>query len=528
MTNISYSSVARKKRIVRASLLIAIIIIGGIFWFSSSPQAELTPQKSNTLSISGPWEISSLDPAKQGYILTRMQVIETLLNVSDTGEIIPGLATKWQVSDDGLNWLFTLRENVQFQDGTSMDTQSVLKSLHFAMQKHGTLSKAEIETIDTVGEHQIRIQLAQPYIAFTALLTNYSTAILSSASYAENGDIVALYGTGPYQIEQFSPPHKLVVKHYEHYWGKKGQIPFASYLTGHRAESRILQAKSGEADIVFTLDPSMIGQLDGGENVTVHSNLIPRTLFVKLNSQHPYLKEVQARQALSMAINRSSIANNVLHSPGSQTTQLLPKSMSKWYIQDLPSDEFNLSQAKALLSQLGWKSNDNGVLTRDGKPFELTLITYADRPELTTVATAIQAQWAKLGVTLKINVTNSSMIPAGHSDGSLEVALIARNFGFIADPLPIMSSDFSNGGGDWGTMNWHNPVVDNAMSELLQTSDAAQSRLLSQKVALAIHNDYPVLPISSYSQHTSVNSRVQNFHFDPFERSYFINQMEIN
>lgn len=527
MTEISYANVAKKKKMVRLGVLAAVVIAGAAFWFSGQKTTELTQDKSNTLSISGPWEITSLDPSKQGYILTRMQVIETLLNVDQNGNITPGLASEWTVSDNGLDWTLTIKDGVTFHDGTPMDIEAVVNSLNQSLAKHGTLGKASIKSIDALGNNQVVFQLNESYVAFPALLTNYSTAIVAPSSFKEDGQVETLYGTGPYEMANFQPPHKLLVKRFDGYWGDNANIPFASYLTGHRAESRILQAKSGEADIVFTLDPSMLPQLDGADQVNVHSNLIPRTLFVKLNNGHPFLKETEARKALSMAIDRSGIAKNVLYAEGSETAQLLPSSMSKWYLDGVTNQEYDLSEAKALLAGLGWELNEAGVLERDGKPFRLTLITYADRPELATVATAIQAQWAELGVDLKVDITNSSMIPAGHTDGSLEVALIARNFGFIADPLPIISTDFSNGGGDWGTMNWQNADVDAAIAELVQTQDAEKSLMLSQKVAKAIHDDYPVLPIASYSQHTSVNSRVANFSFDPFERDYFINQMDI-
>jgi len=532
MTEISYASIAKKKKLKRGALLAAIITAGGLLAFNQFNSAEsdaqtITPNKGNTLSISGPWEISSLDPSNQGYILTRMQVIETLLNVDSKGQLTAGLASDWQQSADGLSWLFTLREGVTFHDGSIMDAKSAVLSLTYTQQKHGTLNRAAVTNISAIDNNKIKFELAKPYVAFGALLTNYANAILSPASYEADGAVTTLYGSGPYQMEHFSPPHKLTVKKFADYWGQEASIDFATYLTGHRAESRLLQAKSGEADIVFTLDPSMLSQLKGSSEVSVHSNLIPRTMFVKLNAGHPTLKDIKVRQALSMALDRAAIASNVLHATGSETAQLLPGSMSQWFVDGVDNNPYDLEKAQVLLADAGWQRDESGSLTRDGAPLALTMITYADRPELTLVATAIQAQWAKLGVQLKVDVTNSSMIPAGHQNGSLEMALIARNFGFSADPLPLINSDFANGGGDWGTMNWHNPSVDKAMAELMQSNDMQRSYQLSQQVATAIYQDTPLLPIASYSQHTAVNQRVKNFTFDPFERNYFINQMEL-
>ena len=249
MTELSYAAIAKKKQLKRgalfATLFIIVLLLVSHFMETDKVGTGLTANKSNTLSISGPWEISSLDPANQGYILTRMQVIETLLNVDNKGNIQAGLATQWHNSDDGLTWQFSLREDVVFHDGSHLDAYSVVNALNHATNKHGTLTKAAVTSIDVLAENKIEIILAKPYTSFAALLTNYSNAILSPASYDSTGKVKTLHGSGAYQMDSFSPPHQLTVKQFDNYWGQKASIPFATYLTGHRAESRLLQAKSG-------------------------------------------------------------------------------------------------------------------------------------------------------------------------------------------------------------------------------------------------------------------------------------------
>jgi len=71
------------------------------------------------VNVASPWEISGIDPATDGYIFQRMAVMETLTNTDANGALVPGLATKWSASEDGLIWNFTLR-NASFHDGTSL------------------------------------------------------------------------------------------------------------------------------------------------------------------------------------------------------------------------------------------------------------------------------------------------------------------------------------------------------------------------------------------------------------------------
>lgn len=486
------------------------------------------PSSSNTLSISAAFEFTSLDPSKNGFVFSRMQVLETLLDVDENGLLIPALAKDWRVSEDAKTWTFDLRDGVYFHDGVLMDADVVVNSLLVAQSKHGALRNAPIESIHAEGDHSVVISLSRPYTPLGAILANYANSILSPAAYGEDDEVLVLSGTGPYQVFQFAPPHKLVVEKFDDYWGKKASIPYASYLTGHRAESRVLQARSGQVDIVFGLDPASLPSLQGVDILNLHSNPIPRTIVLKLNSGHRFLNDARARKALSLAIDRQGIAKGILHIPGSEAEQILPASMANWHLDNVTREtEMAAGTPESLLASLGWMKNAQGMLEKDGDLFELTLITYADRPELTTVATAIQAQWQAIGVTTKVEVTNSSAIPMGHQDDSLEVALMARNYGFIADPLGVMLSDFgANGGGDWGAMNWNNNALSADLLALEQTSDPVKYKQIAQRSAQLLYDERPVIPVSSYVQQTSVNTRIQGFRFDPFERSFHLNEME--
>ncbi|MEP7730772.1 ABC transporter substrate-binding protein [Marinomonas primoryensis] len=506
--------------------MVTCVFVLGIVLATSNTFAK--PTLSNTLSISAAFEFTSLDPSKNGYIYSRMQVLETLLDVDENGLLIPALATQWQVSKDAKKWTFTLREGVHFHDGSGLDAEAVVNSLAIAKLKHGALKKAPIESIEVAGPNSIVITLSHPYTLLGAVLANYANSILPPLAYGKDGKVLALSGTGPYKLYQFSPPHKLVVEKFDGYWGKLASIPYASYLTGHRAESRVLQARSGQADIVFGLDPASLMSLKRLSSLTLYSNAIPRTIVLKLNSGHRFLNDVRARKALSLAINREGIAKGILRIPGSEAVQILPNSMANWHLVGVAKQtEAAAGTPESLLAELGWSKNAEGILERNGERFELTLITYADRPELTTVATAIQAQWQAVGVKTKVEVTNSSAIPMGHQDGSLEVALIARNYGFIVDPLGVMLSDFgSNGGGDWGAMNWNNNSLSANLQALERTSDPIKYKDIAQRSAKIIFDERPMIPVSSYVQQTSVNKRIKGFRFDPFERSFYLNEME--
>lgn len=510
---------------MKNSLISALLCVAAL----CPAAAVATPTPANTVDIRAAFEFSSLDPTRSGFIFTRMQVIETLLNVDSNGDLTPGLASDWTIEDSGTRWQFTLRNRVLFHDGTVMTAQRVVEQLNLAMQKPSVLQDLPIASISAVGNDQVVITLSEPYSPIGASLAHYSAAILAPSAYDESGEVTSLIGTGPFSVAEVAIPHKLVVQRFDDYWGEKAKIEYASYLTGHRAEARVLQARSGQADIVFGLDPASVPMLKRMPMLEILRSDLPRTLALKLNADHPLLTDPAAREALSLAINRQGIATAILRAPDAATDQLLPSYMTDWHLSN-PNASGELEKPAQLLASMGWEHDGKGWLRRDGQRFELDLITYADRPELTTVATAIQDQWKQLGVKLNVNITNSSAIPAGHSDGSLEVALIARNYGIIADPLGTLIKDFAasgsgTSGGDWGAMNWSNAQVPQILEALVSETDPERYQQQAQLVAQAIYAERPLIPIAYYVQQTAINKRLSGFRFDPYERSYFLNEL---
>ena len=98
-------------------------------WAQGTPPAS-TPAP---LQIVGPWEISGLAPASSGYVFTRLQVTETLLDAADDGQPRPALARLWRRSADGLVWQFELRPGARFHDGTRVTAAAVVRSLQAAL-----------------------------------------------------------------------------------------------------------------------------------------------------------------------------------------------------------------------------------------------------------------------------------------------------------------------------------------------------------------------------------------------------------
>lgn len=479
-----------------------------------------------TVTIAASWELKAEDPATSGKTFTYMGVAETLIAIDKAGELEPKLATEWSVSDDKKVWTLTLRDGVKFSDGEALTADAVVNSLNVARTKPGPLKKAPIQSIDNKDD-KVVITLEEPYSVLPAVLTHYTTMILSPKVYGENGKVTAVAGTGPFNVDKFMPPQRLDVVRKDDYWGEKAHIERAEYTAVSRGETRALIAESKPNVMVYTLDPASLERLKRSDKVKVMSVMLPRVITIKVNNAHPFMKDINVRQAMSHAIDRNGIAAVLMKSPEIKTTQLFPPSLSGWYNDKLTPFEYNADNAKALLEKAGFTFNDEGYAEKDGKVFEITMRSYVDRPELPLIANALQDQFKKIGIKMNVSLGSYTEIPAGHQDGTLEVALMSRNFATVQSPLNAIATDFGRGGADWGAMNWENEAVVKALDELKLDNTGDKADANRTLITQAIQEELPIIPVIWYKQSVAVSKNLENVTLDPFNQTYRLNEIEV-
>ena len=466
------------------------------------------------IDVAAPFEIQSAEPSTSGHIFTRMGIAETLVDADPQGRLLPGLATEWSVSDDGLTWRFVLRAGVRFHDGSEMTAEAVVNALDIARAKPGPVAGLPIAAIGA-GDGSVTITLTEPRAALPAFLAESRAQILAPAAYGADGQAVAVIGTGPYRVTDLTPPLSLRATAFADYWGAAPHVADVTYTAVGRAETRALMAESGDADFVFNLDPATVTRLSQSDAVQVMSVAIPRTLLLKVNAAHPFLNTPEARHALSLAIDRAGIAQAVLRYPDG-ADQLFPPAIGAWHNDGIEPLQYDVAAAQALLAAQGWTAGPDGILARDGERFALTLTTYPDRPELPLVAAVLEQQFRTIGVEVTINTTNSSEIPAGHQAGTLELGLLARNFALIPEPIGTVLSDYAPTG-DWGAMGWDNPEIV-ALAQALARGEGGDTE--RARISGILQAELPVIPIAWYQQTLAVRAGVEGAVIDPWERNF--------
>ncbi len=480
-------------------------------------------QPVTVLRVVAPWEIGGLDPARSGHVFQRMQVAEPLVGTDERGALQPLLAAGWRLDADRLTWRFALRPGAVFHDGTQVTAPAVVDSLRRARAAASPLAQVPLAGIEAEGA-EVVLRTTRPFLALPAFLAHSSTLILAPAAYDGNA-MRAIIGTGAYRITDLLAPQRLDAERFDRWWGAAPAIARVSYLAVGRGETRAAMAEAGQAEFVTTLAPETVGRLRRNPRLDVQVVPIPRTRAIKLNCRLPMFADASVRRAVSLVIDRAGIAQALLRSPESAATQLFPAGLAEWHDGTLPPLARDLAQARRLLDAAGWRPGPDGIRAKDGRAFRVTLRTFTDRPELPGIATAIQAQLREVGIDMAVAIVNSGEIPAGHRDGTLEMALFARNFSLVPDPFGTVVQDFGPEGGDWGAMGWSSAELIAAAERLGAEIDPAAQAMLRRRIAAILHAELPVIPIAWYDYPVAFSRRLAGTSLDPLELSYRITGM---
>lgn len=483
----------------------------------------LAQQNEAVLRVIAPWEYSSNDPAEVGYILTRIGVAETLVQVAPDGSLSGGVAERWSIDADKLTWRFALRAGALFQDGAPVTAQAVADSLRRSFTGD-SLSAVPLDSVGVDGA-EVVIRTKAPFSVLPAFLVDYASIILAPSAYGPTGKVEKIVATGPYRITSIDGSTTIELERFEGYVGAKPPIRRARYAAVPNGETRANIAIAGDADLVFTLAPATLQRVNSAGQMKVESLTIPRIRPIAFNSGLPQFSDVRVRRAISMAIDRAGVAASILRHPASAATQLIPPVLAEWRNPALPPLTHDPAAARKLLDEAGWTVGPDGVRAKNGVRLAAKLMTIANRPELPVMAAAIQAQLKQVGMELTIEAGPGANIPAAVKDGSMQMSLFTRTYVTVPDVIATIIPDYTRERANWGAVNWPGRDRVKTLADAYVASfDPARKATIRAEITTIIHDEAPVIPVAWFEHTVAVSNRLANVIIDPFETRYFLDR----
>jgi peptide/nickel transport system substrate-binding protein len=230
-------------------------------------------REASTLIVGRAADAYSLDPAVPSDIDSVeviAQIYDRLLSYQPgSGELSPGLATRWEVSEDGRAWIFSLRRDVRFHDGSRLDADAVVFSLERQRDPAHPYHPGDssyrhhfrsIQSVDKVDDFTVRVTIERQYSPFLATMAIFAAAIVSPHAVARWGDRYADHpvGTGPFRLVSWSRGNRIVLERNDDYWGPRPAFRRLVFEVIPDPRQRLVALESGSIDMAHAIAPEEV------------------------------------------------------------------------------------------------------------------------------------------------------------------------------------------------------------------------------------------------------------------------------
>ena len=416
----------------------------------------------------------SLDPHRMVTAGTRevlFNLFEGLVKPNSDGEMIPAVAEKYTLSEDGTTYTFTLREGVKFHNGQTVTAEDVVYSINRCaavpegQEKPLVAAFSAVKSVEALDEKTVAVTIAQRDLEFIS----YMTAAIIPADY-ENQD-TAPVGTGPFKFVSRTPQQDFVMERFEDYWGAPAWLDKVTYKICENADALVMNLNGGSIDLCAHLTSAQASQLN--QNFQVLEGTMNLVQAIYLNNQAKPFDNQLVRQALCYAIDRQGIMDMVADGHGTAVGSSIYPAFTKYFLPELV-DKYphSVEKAKELLAQAGYP---NG--------FDMTIsVPNNYQPHMDT-AEVVAEQLREAGIRVTIQPVEWSTwldtIYNGRQFQATVVGVDAANMTARA-MLERFTSDYAK-----NFINYSNPAYDALFQQAINATDeATQTDLYKQMEAM--------------------------------------------
>jgi len=327
-------------------------------------------------------------------VLSMLHAVYETLVWHDGTHIHPHLSTSWTVSDDARHWRFTLREDVQFHDGTPCDAEAVVQSLQRMARpdKGYTLGAPGVwsqylggATIHADDPHTVRIALAAPMADLLDVLVQGFIAAPAMLSQLDSGASALPCGTGPYRVVSVEDGAVRAARMPGH--PRSGGPDYVTWRAEPDEDERLAAVRAGQAQVATGLTAQSAAAIPGVTQVTYEN---PVAIIFLLNSARGPLTDPRLRLALNLAIDRDAMVAVARSGAGKPLHAVMPaQSLGAAGSPELAHD---MDRAGRLMAEVGVSVG-----------LKLTLDCPTRLPDEAEVLTEeLRRQVAPLGITLQV------------------------------------------------------------------------------------------------------------------------------
>jgi peptide/nickel transport system substrate-binding protein len=472
--------------------------------------ARLQGAEGGTL-VFGAWQTpDTMDPQKSGLAATGRilaNVYDPLVwRFPDDDAFYPGLAESWEISEDGLEYTFNLRQDVTFHNGEVFDANSV----QYTFERLNDPANATLATVprgynrvDIVDDYTATVVFDTPYAPFLTLLAagNWRCLAPEFAESDPEGMGLTPPGTGPFMITDYVANSHVTLTRYEdynwapeEYFGRQGPalLEGIDWRIIAEASTRGSTLESGEVDLIEEVVPAQYDTLKNNPALTVYEQGTlgcPRS--VQLNCTKAPTDDVLVRQAMNHAVDRNVITDvifrgtvPVAYGPLEPLTPGYNPEVENYY-------PYDPDKANELLDQAGWVK-DGDFRQKDGQQLTALFIFQANN-NFDEPAQVLQSQFREVGIDLQLTSESNPTIFNTYNRGDQNLGDI---FWWGADPESLYSLYHSSqieSGFNWS--HYTNPELDALLEEgYVETDEEARMELYRQAQVL-IMDDAALIPI---------------------------------
>jgi len=330
-----------------------------------------------------------------------------LTQVNSKAEIIPDLAERWDVSQDGTVYTFYLRQDVVWHDGAPFTAEDVVFTVN-AMQHpdfQGVCMLSDMwrsVVVEQVDRYTVRFILREPFAPFLdyttiGILPVHVLGSVPIANLAESQFNAAPIGTGPFKVAEASARRLALAVHTDFYRPRPylDRLEFAFYPN----LSAVFEARQrGEVAGIARVLPEYLASVRQDDSLSLYSAPLSGYNLVYLNLDRGIFQDPAVRQAMMYTLDRQKLVDDILSGQGIVIdSPILPNSWT--YNSDVPKYDHDLRKARELLEEAGWFDDDgDGVRERGPLKLEFTLETNEDDPTRVRLIQAISEQLAEVGI----------------------------------------------------------------------------------------------------------------------------------